>query len=92
MGEAQIVVGPQHDAFVAVDDDDGVFRLRDRIEIGIETNRLELTGLGELAALFEERDLLKLLGIHGSSEQRGGDDCPHIAMWLKDLKLVIRLW
>jgi hypothetical protein len=85
MGEAQVIVGPQHDPLVPVDDDDCVFRLRDRIEVGIETDRLELTGLGELAALFEERDLLKLLGIHGSSEQRGGDECPHIALWLKGL-------
>jgi hypothetical protein len=29
---------------------------------------------------------LKLLGIHGSSEQRGGNWCPHIDLRWKDLK------
>ena len=70
MGEAEVVVGPQHDPLLAVDDDDGVFRLRDRIEVGIQAGGLDLTGLGELPALLEERDLLKLLGIHGASEQK----------------------
>jgi hypothetical protein len=28
---------------------------------------------------------LKLLGIHVTSEQRGGDHCPHIALRLKGL-------
>jgi hypothetical protein len=54
MREAKVIIGPQHDAFLPVDDDDGVFRLRDRIEVGVETCRLDFTGLGELAALLEQ--------------------------------------
>ena len=86
MGQAQIVVGPQHDPLLAVDDDHGVFRLRNRFEIGIKAGGLDLTGLGELPALLEERDLLKLLGIHGPSEQGGGMHCSHIALRLNGLK------
>jgi hypothetical protein len=85
VGEAQVVVGPQHDPLVPIDDDDGVFRFRDRIEVGIEAGGLDLPGLGEQPALLEERDLLKLLGIHGTSEHGGGNDCPHIALRLNDL-------
>jgi hypothetical protein len=77
---------PQHDPLLAVDDDYGVFRLRDRIEVRIETDGLELARLGELPALFEERDRLKLLCIHGASAHRGSEESPHITLWLKDLK------
>ena len=56
------------------------------LKYGIEAGGLDLTGLGELPALLEERDLLKLLGIHGPSEQGGGMHCSHIALRLNGLK------
>ena len=61
MGQAEVVVRPQHDPLLAVNDDHGVLGLRDRIEVGIETGRLDLARLGELAALIEERDLIEAL-------------------------------
>ena len=48
VGQAEVVVRPQHDPLLSVDDDDGVFRFGDRLEVRIEANRLELTRLGEL--------------------------------------------
>ena len=67
MGQAEVVVRPEHDPLLAVDDDDGVLRLGDRIEVRIQAHRLKLTRFRELAALIEKRDLLKLLSIHGTS-------------------------
>ena len=67
VGQAEVVVRPEHDPLLAVDDDDGVLRLGDRIEVRIQAHRLQLTRFGEFAALIEKRDLLKLLSIHGAS-------------------------
>ena len=67
MRQAQIVVRAEHDPLLTVDDDDGVFRFRDRIEVRIQPKRLNLARLGEVPALVEQRDLLKLLSIHGTS-------------------------
>ena len=86
VGQAEVVVGPQHDPFLSVDDDDGVLRFGNRIEVWIEANSLQLTRFGEFAALVEERDLLKLLSIHGASARSGGEEGPHIAMRQNGLK------
>ena len=61
------------------------------LKYGYRPAACNLTRLGELPALLEERDLLKLLCIHGASAQRGGEECPHIAMSLNGFKVVIRL-
>ena len=81
VGQAEVVVGPEHDPLLAFDDDHGVFRLRDRLEVRIEPRRLDLIGLGELPALVEQRDVLKGLSGHetsGGAEWSGGS--PPITM------------
>ena len=72
--QAEVVVRPQHDPLLSVDDDDGVFRLGNRLEIRIQADRLQLMGFGEFAALVKKRDLLKLLSIHDASAGRGGEE------------------
>ena len=67
VGQAEVIVRPEHDPLLAVDDDDGVLRFGNRIEVRIQARRLNLTRLGELPALVEQRDLLKLLSVHGAS-------------------------
>ena len=88
VSQAEVVVGPQHDPFLAVDDDDGVLRFGNRIEVRIEANGLQLTGFGEFAALVEERDLLKLLSIHGASARSGGEEKASHRFATEWLKLV----
>jgi len=51
MGEPQVVVGAHHDPLFAFDDDDGVFGMRDRPEIRVQTDGLELPGLVKLLHL-----------------------------------------
>jgi hypothetical protein len=67
--QAEVVVRPQHNPLLAVDDDDGVFRLGDGFEIRIQADGLQLMRFGEFAALVEQRDLLQLLGIHCASTE-----------------------
>ena len=88
VGQAEVVVGPQHDPLLAVDDDDGVLRFGNRIEVRIQADGLQLTRFGELPALVEQRDLLKLLSIHGASARVEVRRGPHIAMSTEWLKLV----
>jgi hypothetical protein len=86
VGQAEVVVGPEHDPLLSVDDDDGILRFGNRIEVRIEANGLQLTRFGEFAALVEQRDLLKLLGIHGTSACSGGEEgASHrfVTEWLK---------
>ena len=56
------------------------------LKYGYRPSGLKLTRFGELAALVEERDLLKLLSIHGASARRGGEEgAPHrfVTEWFK---------
>src|SRR5918997_874204 len=71
MCQAEIVVRPQHDPLLTVNDNDGVLRLGNRIEVRIEAHPLQLARFGELPALLEQRDLLELLGVHDASARRG---------------------
>ena len=76
MGEPEIVVRAQHDALLALDDDDRVFGLRDRLEVGVESSGLQFPGGGKAPALVEQCHL-GLLGRegftrHGSSRSSGG--------------------
>ena len=59
MRQAQVVVGPQHDPLLALDDDDRVLGLGDRLEIRVQPRSLDFPGPGELPALVEERDMLQ---------------------------------
>ena len=65
VGEAEVVVRPQHDALLTLDDDRGVLGVGNRLEIWIQASGLNLFCFGELAALVEELDALKRLDIHG---------------------------
>ena len=84
VGQAEIVVRPEHDPLLTVNDHDGVLRFGNRIEVRIQANGLQLARFRELPALLEQRDLLKLLCIHGASARRGGRTSP-IAMSLNGL-------
>ena len=88
VGQAEVVVRPQHDPLLAVDDDDGVLRFGNRIEVRIEAGGLQLARFGELAALVEQRDLLKLLSIHGASARSGGEERASHRFATEWLKLV----
>ena len=57
VGQAEVVVRPQHDPLHALDHHDRVLGLRDRLEIGVEPLCLDLVRPGELAALLEQRDV-----------------------------------
>ena len=85
VGQAEIVIRPEHYPLLTVNDYDGVLRFGDRIEVGIQANGLQLARFRELTALLEQRDLLKLLCIHGASARRGGSNVPnrYVAEWLK---------
>ena len=74
VGQAEVVVRPQHDPLLALDDDDGVLGLGDRLEVRVETRRLDFACLGELPALLEERDALEGLAIHGTLFLASGDN------------------
>jgi len=80
MGQAEVVIRPKHDPLLTVNDDNGVLRFGNRIEVRIQANRLKFPCFGELAAFVEQRDLLKLLSIHGASARSGGEEKPHIAL------------
>jgi hypothetical protein len=84
MSETQVIVRPEHDPLLTVNDNDSVLRFGNRIEIRIQPDRLQLARFGELSALLEQRDLLKLLCVHGSSARRGGQGS-HIIMSVKGL-------
>jgi hypothetical protein len=92
VGQAQVVVGPQHDPLLTVNDDNGVLRFGYRVEVRIEADRLQLARFGELPALFEQRDLLKLLCVHDASARSGGQEIPNHYV-AERLKLVLcRKW
>ena len=67
MGEPQVVVGAHHDPVSAFDDDDGVFRAGDRLEIGVQSRRLHLARLRETLAFVEERNVLQGFRAHAAS-------------------------
>jgi hypothetical protein len=79
MGEAEVVVRAQHDPLLTVNNDNGVLRLGNRIEVRIQPDGLQLARFGKLTALIEQRDLLELLGVHGTSA-REEVSIPHITM------------
>ena len=68
--EAEVVVRAQHDAPLALDDDDRVLGLGDRLEVRVETRSLDFACLGELPALLEEGHLMHYLCVHGASRLR----------------------
>ena len=72
MGKAKVVVGPEHDPLLTVNDDNGVLRFGNRIEIRIQSDGFQLARFGELPALFEKRYLLELLSVHDPSAWRRG--------------------
>ena len=71
VGQAEVVVRPQHDPLAALDDDDRVFGFRDRTEVGVESRGLHFIGPGKLATFLEERDVgLEGVARHVTSRQR----------------------
>jgi hypothetical protein len=79
MRKSQVIVRPQHDPLLTVNNNDGILRLGDRIEVRIQPDGLQLARFGKLTALLEQRDLLELLGVHGTSS-REEVRIPHIIM------------
>ncbi len=57
VGKSEIIVGPQHDSPLALDDHLGVFGFGDWPEIRVQPGRLYLVGAGVQSTLFEERDV-----------------------------------
>jgi hypothetical protein len=70
--------------FLSINDDNGVLRFGNRIEVRIEADRLQLARFSELPALLKQRDLLKFLCVHGPSAREEVRD-PHITMSLNGL-------
>ena len=70
MRQAEVVVRAQHDASLALDDDDGILGFGDRLEVRVETRSLDFACLGELPALLEEGHLMHYLCVHGASRLR----------------------
>src|SRR5205807_97032 len=66
MRQPEIVIGAHHDARLAFDHHDRVFRLRNRLEPRVQAGRSNLVGPCEVLALVEERDVLQGLGTHGA--------------------------
>ena len=58
MSEAQVVVGPHHDAPFALDHYDRVLRFGDGLEIRVQSRSLDFASFGEILALVEELDVL----------------------------------
>src|SRR2546426_8096164 len=59
VGEPQIVVGAHHDPGLALDHDDGVFGVGNRLEVRVQARRLHLARSCEILALVEQRDVLR---------------------------------
>ena len=76
VGQPEVVVRAEHDPLLTVNDDDGVLRFGNRLEVRIQADPLQFTRFGELPALLEESDLLQLLCIHDASARRGGQIIP----------------
>ena len=70
MRQPEIVVRAQHDAPLALDDDNGILGFGDRLEVRVETRSLDFACLGELPALLEEGHLMHYLCVHGASRLR----------------------
>jgi hypothetical protein len=84
VGKTEVVVRPEHDPLLTVNNHDGVLRFRNRIEVRIQPDCLQLTRFRELTAFLEQRDLLKFLGRHSTSARVEVSN-PHITMSRKGL-------
>ena len=74
VGQAEVVVRPQHDPLLAFDDHHGVFRLRDGLEVRIEPGGPDLVDLGIVTALVEQRDVWGRLCGHVASGGLNGPE------------------
>ena len=72
MGQTQVVVRPEHDPLLTLNDDNRVLGLGNRLEVRIQPGRLHFPRTRELPALLEQRDLLEGLSIHGTSARSEG--------------------